>query len=366
MKRILLITILAILGAVSCSHQETVPAVGNGELRIVFNSGDLITKSDPLPSWNDGSGIYIDNSDPSNPDPDLVILVADASSGSIIGKYPDAVNAKLEGSPTSTSMSVSIKGLGDGIGDRNVIVFAFANNEGLWSMQIPGSPATPVTDLTLLTDKTQVESLMFTPLSADTCPELIDIDPLDDEDVLDRLPLSARATTTVASNGNGEVSLAMLRCVAKVTAELINKTGSKLTMYDFHNEFVGMCPNSGYVMAGSNPDTPETATGGDIVGDESSLEILAGKSFTKSWYVFPSTGPYSCNIDFWLDSTKTDPEQHFSYSDLEIHDDHARDLTELKRNQHLHIVTNISKGLTVSFSFEVMDWTLVTENVIFH
>lgn len=369
MRKILTVTLLALIGLVSCTEKETLPTSGGGgELRIVFNTGELITKTDPLPSWNDGSGIYIDNTTPGSPSPDLVILVADASSGDIIGTYPSS-NAKLEGTPTSTLMSVSIKGLGDGIGDRSVIVFAFANTEGLWAMQVPGSPATQVSDLTSLTTKTQVESLVFTPLSANTCPELIDIDPSDDEDVLDRLPLSARASTTVASNGNGEISLSMLRCVAKVTAEFVNNTGDDLTLYGFYNSFIGMCPTSGFVMAGSNPDIAGST--GNLIGEEASLFIAQESSLPKSWYVFPSTGPYTCDVHFWLNETdylsnNTSSEDYFSYSGLEVHDDHARDLTILKRNQHLHIVTRISKGLAVSFSFQVKNWTSKTETVEFN
>jgi len=41
------------------------------------------------------------------------------------------------------------------------------------------------------------------------------------------------------------------------------------------------------------------------------------------------------------------------------------DITSLERNQHLHIVTRISKGLTVSFNFEVTDWTELEETVEF-
>lgn len=356
MKKILTLAMLAMLGAVSCNNKETVPAVGGGDLRIVFNTGDLTTKSDPAPSCGDGSAIYLSPSD----EPDLVILVADQTDGDIIGWYPSA-NATLQDGPTTTSMAVSITGLGKG-GDteRPVIVYAFANTEGLWATEIGGTPKTLSELKSTLATSAQVESLMFTPLAANTCPTL---------NGTGRLPLSARGTTTIAGNGNGEVSLQMIRCVAKVTAEFINNTGDGLDMYGFHNEFVGMCPSSGLVMAGSNPDTAGSV--GNLVGDEARLHIDQGDSQQRSWFVFPSEGPYTCDVSFWLDeddyeANDTTSENYFSYSDLEVHDDHARDLAELKRNQHLHIVTRISKGLTVSFSFQVMDWTEKTENIIFH
>ena len=345
---------LAMLGAVSCNNKEIVPAVSGGDLRIVFNTGDLTTKSDPTPSCEDGSAIYI-----SGGEPDLVILVADQSDGNIIGWYPSE-NATLQDGPTPTSMSVSITGLGKGGNtERSVIVYAFANTEGLWATEIGGTPKSLSELKSTLATSAQVESLMFTPLSANTCPTLLN----------GRLPLSARGTTTVAGNGNGEIALQMLRCVAKVTAEFINNTGGDLDMYGFHNEFVGMCPSSGLVMAGSDPDTAGAA--GNLVGDETLLHIDQGDTRQQSWFVFPSEGTYTCNVSFWLDeddyvANDTSSEDYFSYTGLEVHDDHARDLAELKRNQHLHIVTRISKGLTVSFSFQVMDWTGKTENIIFH
>ena len=167
------------------------------------------------------------------------------------------------------------------------------------------------------------------------------------------------AITRRFKDASGNRPTDFINCVAwRNTAEFINNTGADLDIYDFHNEFVGMCPTSGLVMAGSDPDTAGST--GDLVGDEALLHIDQGDSQQQSWFVFPSEGPYTCNVSFRLG------DDSFSYSDLEVHDDHARDLTELKRNQHLRIVTRISKGLTVSFSFQVMDWTEKTENIIFH
>lgn len=364
MRKILFIAICALFGVVSCSNIETLPTYGDGEFRIVFNTGMMITKSDLTPSWEEGSAIFI-----SAGEPDLVILVADESSGNIIGWYPSA-NATLEADPTSTSMAVSITGLGlGGDTERDIVVYAFANTEGLWATEIGGA-STSLADLkSTLATSAQVESLMFTPLAANTCPTVKDIDPMDAEDNLNRLPLSAKGTTTIAGNGNGEIALQMLRCVAKVTSELVNNTGDDLTMYGFHNEFIGMCPTSGLVVPGSDPDL--AGSSGNLIGDESELFIARGGTRQESWYVFPSTGPYTCNVHFWLDEdayteSDTTSEDYQSYSSLEVHDDHARDLLELKRNQHLHIVTRISKGLSVSFSFQVMDWTPMPEEIYFH
>ena len=50
-----------------------------------------------------------------------------------------------------------------------------------------------------------------------------------------------------------------------------------------------------------------------------------------------------------------------------MHDDHARNIPKLARNQHLTITTRISKGKQVSFNFEVADWITEdkTESVYF-
>ena len=79
-----------------------------------------------------------------------------------------------------------------------------------------------------------------------------------------------------------------------------------------------------------------------------------------SWYVFPSIGPYTCDISFTLNA-----EDH-GYTDLPVHDDHARDISQLARNQHLTITTRIGKGKNVSFNFEVSGWDDKTETVTFN
>ena len=353
MKKFKLIIVLAILlSAVSCTREETRLAVGDCGLKINFSTSAPKTRATTPGDGNvaDGGGIYIDLTDPTAPVPDLVLLIAD-SGGSIVATYPDpvrgdAIDGTLEADPSSTSMSVTFTGLSQG----NYTVYGFANTEGLWNMTSGGNT---VTDLTTLPTAAAVEALQFSPLSAYTCPAVRN----------GRLPLSAKGSVSVSSLHTGEVTLEMIRCVAKVSAEFVNNTEIALTLSDYSSSFVGLCPNSAYVLR-HDPDFPAGASSGNIVASEASLTIPASGSVTMTWYVFPSSGPYTLDVGFTM-FKNTAQEHVYSYSDLPVHDDHARDLMALERNQNLHIVTRISKGTTVSFNFEVADWIPLTEQVLF-
>ena len=369
MKRFLLITLIALLGAVSCYREEAAaPAVGNCGLRIDFGTGLLRTRAGDG-NVADGGGIYIDDSDPNDLKPDLVILVVNNSTGNVVGRYPDdvpdsGVDSKLETGADATAMSVTFTSLDEGAHT----VYAFANTGGYWAMDGQGV-SDPDDYLLSLTTGAAIEALKFSDLFATVGDSVC---PNDKYNLPDRLPLSAKGTVNVSSEHTGEVSLEMLRCVAKVTAEFVNNTGALLTLEDYSNTIVGMCPNTGYVIA-HDTDYPTGALAGNIVAGEASLEIPATDahdqskpgSITMTWYVFPSSGPYTCNIGFTLFKGAAN-EHVYTYSNLPVHDDHAVSIPSLARNRHLHIVTKISKGTTVSFNFEVAGWGEPTvEQVLF-
>ena len=322
----------------------------HGSLRILFETGSLQTKAGPDGVVADGGGIYINENVP-----DLVILVAD-NSGDIVATYPDSgtggiITGSVEGDPAATQMSVSFTGL---LGNATYTVYAFANTQGLWTMKTGGSI---VSSLTALTSVTQVEGLQFEPVSGD----------LDSDSCLEvknsRLPLSAKGTVTLQSSGNGEISLAMLRCVAKVTAVFENQYGSALTLYEFSNTLFHMRPEIGYVIPHSSDFAVAYASEGNLAAIETDpLTIAKDNTVSKSWYVFPSIGPYTCDVSFKLDPSG----EPLQYTDLPVHDDHARDIPQLARNQHLTITTRIGKGQSVSFNFEVADWDEKTETVTFN
>lgn len=369
MKRFLLIILIALLGAVSCHLEETaLPGVGNCGLRIDFGTGLLHTRAGDG-NVADGGGIYIDDSDPSDLKPDLVILVVQNSTNTVVGTYPDpapdsGVDSNLESGADETSMSVTFTSLAEGAHT----VYAFANTGGYWAMA--GQGANDADEYLLsLTTRSAIESLCFSDLFATVSGSIC---PYDESNPPDRLPLSAKATVNVSSQHTGEVTLEMLRCVAKVTAEFVNNTGEDLTLYDYGDTLVGMCPNRAYVIQGE-PDYPAGTLAGDIIATETSLSIPATNALdpskpgtrSTSWYVFPSSGPYTCNIGFTLNKNEAN-EHTYSYSNLPVHDDHAVSIPSLPRNRHLHIVTKISKGTTVSFNFEVSGWgEPIEEQVLF-
>ena len=339
MQRKALILLLAIWSMAACTPQ----ALPEGTLRLVFATGEPQTKADTGDgNVADGGGIFIDGNIP-----DLVILIAN-SSGNIVATYPGGTG-ELEGSPLPNSVSISFKGLGQG----DYTVYAFGNTEGFWSMKSGGSA---VTSLTALTTASQVEALQFQ-------PEASDVDSHNCLKVLkNRLPLSAKGTVTLGASGNGKIELPLLRCVAKVTARFENQFGSDLTLYHFSNTMKKMRPTAGYVAPHVNDFPVDPADASDLTSGETTLSISDGEAYEEFWYVFPSIGPYTCDVQF----SQTDGGDLLQYLNLPIHDDHARSITKLDRNQHLTITTRISAGKKVSFNFEVSDWDEKTESITFN
>ena len=349
MKRYLLIAAIAIFAALSCSREEfVVQERGKGDVTISFRTSGAYSRSTVPGDGNvaDGGGISI-----SGGIPDLVILIAN-SSGTIVKTYPGS-GSTLSPDPDPAELSVTFAGLDN----ETHTAYAFANTGGLWSMSSGG---TPVTDLTTLATASQVEALQFDPLAADTCPALQN----------GMLPLSAKGTFDVGTSGNGEVSLQMLRCVAKVTMEFINNTGYSLELDDFSFALKNLCPDRGFVTPHTLPDLPGGITYGDIEEDAGDDNVLAvsgdGSSLKYEFFVFPGVAvtrsrEYALDVAF----RANDAASIKNYTDLPIHDNRAVDVMSLERNQHLHISTKISKGLTVSFNFEVQPWEAKTEQVLF-
>lgn len=344
MKRLTAILALALACLVSCKR-EARPGLPCAVTVNVF-TGDLVTKavSPGDGSVPDGGGIAFDGVN----QPDLKILIADASDA-IVARYLGSGSNLQEGA-TATRMSVTFGDLT--AADGPYTVYAFANTSGLWS--IAGG-----VDWTTVSTGAALEAMEFAPMATIGPLEVLD----------DRLPMSAKGSLTVSAGGTGEITLQMIRCAAKITMDFVNNTGETLTLYDFDFALKGICPDRGYVLPVSLPEVPSSTVNGDIENSEASAVEFAssGAAKTKSYqfYVFPSTadgGRYLLDAGFRANSPSASPN---AYSDLPVHDDHAVDIASLERNQHLHIVTRISKGLTVSFNFEVADWETKTEQVMF-
>lgn len=336
MRRKGLIWLLLLVSAFGCVR----PEMPDATLLIEFETGALQTKS---AGDTDGSSIAFNDDKP-----DLIILVAD-SNGDIVRKYNGLANAQVnchvQGEATGTRVSVSFENL---TGSQTYTVYAFANTQGLWAMK---NGENTVTDLTALSSSDDVENLLFEPAQANLTVE-------------SRLPLSAKGRVTLREGGNGELHLSLLRCCAKVTAVFENQYGDNLTLNNFSSTFVNICPAKGYVIPHENDFAvaPVADATDDLISTEAEpVTIQNGNRFEKSWYVFPSLGPYTCDVSFNLLGTP------HSYSQLPVHDDHARNITQIARNQHLTITTRIGKGKKVSFYFEVADWNTSnkTETVTF-
>ena len=333
----------------SCSKDtESVAGEGTG-VTLCFYTGAMETRATTPGDGDvaDGGGIYQEGGTP-----DLIILIANAESGTIVKRYPNE-GELISLSDTEAQIAFSFSGMPSG----KYLVYAFGNAQGLWPMiqeEDDDTDDTKVIYPTDLTDPTKVptrevlEALRFRKLGANVAPELIN----------GRMPLSAKGELEVSTGKNGQARLELLRCIAKVTAEFINNTGMDLDLSNYSNSIVNICPDRGYII--KHPAvSPESAVMGTLVAEVAEHNILYEGSISRSWYVFPSVGPYTCDISF------TANNKQYSFPGLPVTNSKRVDIPCLYRNQQLHIVTRISRGLKVSFNFEVAEWEEVSAQVQF-
>jgi hypothetical protein len=334
----------------SCSKNTENGTVEGSSVTLSFYTGAMQTRATTPGDGTilDGGGIYRDGSG----NPDLIILIADGTSGNIVKRYPGQGELL---SSTDTEAKVAFSFADNDAG--NYIVYAFGNAQGLWPMIKEGDDDTDDANVYTVADLTDpdkvptravLEALRFRKLGTNIAPELIN----------GRMPLSAKGEVVVSSGKNGQVRLELLRCIAKVTAEFINNTGGDLDLSDYTNQIVNICPNTGYII--KHPAvSPASASMGTLIATVAEHNLLHEGSISRSWYVFPSVGPYTCDIAFTANATAYD------FPDLPVTDIKRVDIPCLYRNQQLHIVTRISRGFKVSFNFEVVGWEDVTAEVQF-
>lgn len=388
MKRLLSYgCLLALVALFSCSP-EKVPAplcAPDTTVSIRFSTVNLQSTKATTPgdgSAADGGGIAATTADASKPD--IVILIANNITGhedygKIVMAYP--TTGSLESSFTANDTEATVK---FSFGDKPAgayTVYAFGNTEGLWEMTTNGSDTYTGATLTSLTTAAQVEALYFKAQSRNTLGwEDAGYDALPAAQKYDdgvsiqnsRLPVSAKASLSVSSGKNGEAYLELIRCVAKVTAIIINNTGEAMDLYEYKHTVHGINPTSGYVLP---HETDYTGTAANLLanpdakyGSPQHIPISIDSSQEYDWYVFPSNGPYKICITFTLNKGSSDPskpEKTYTYTNLPVTNWRAVDIPALGRNQHITVTTRISKGLTVSFNFEVNDWVQHTASVEF-
>lgn len=346
-------TLLLLALCCSCIPQEG--PQGTGDVSLVFSAASLTRAEVPGDGTAaDGGGIARRTDDATLPD--LWIFLVNNSTEAVAARYPGAAATDGELHPDFTALrdTVSFQGLEAG----EYTVYAFANTEDL---ALAGSP-----DLSTLTTKTALDGLLFAALAGDAAISLGN----------SRLPLAATAPLTVTANHNGTANVELLRCLAKITVELINQTEETLSMPEnsgdpglsltLHN----INPNQGYVFAHDpdipsgayTPGTPPTSRSLAITENPS---IVAKDTLKLTRFVFPSDtlrcGAYTVDVSFYLAAD----DATYSYAGLPILDYRARNLTFLKRNQHLRLQIRISRERRVSFNFRVEEWDEKTEYITF-
>lgn len=389
MKRFLIYgCLLALATLLSCTREKVpVPVCGPGtSVSISFSTVELQDTKATTPGNGtvaDGGGIAATTADSSKPD--LVILIANNITGhedygKIVMAYPTVGTLKSSFATSATQATIKFDFSAKPAGDY--IVYAFGNTEGLWDMTTNGSDTYSGASLTTLTTAAQVEALYFKPQAHNTVgwedsgyDALPAAQKYDDGIALknSRLPMSAKTSLTVTDGKNGEAYLELLRCVAKVTAIIINNTGAEMDLYNYKHTVHGINPTSGYVLPHEND---VTGTAANLLANPCAkydnpdlhIPITSEGSQAYNWYVFPSNGPYTICLTFTLNKGSTDPtkpEKTYTYTKLPITNWRAEDIPALGRNQHITVTTRISKGLTVSFNFEVNTWTEHTAEVEF-
>ncbi len=337
MKRFSRIVLASVLGFVACTGCTKRAAPQSSSVILSFAVGQAETRA--AAELADGSEIHFVSAN----EPDLFIAIANYS-GEIVARYPAVVENEsecLEANDAQATVRFN-KITNPG----SYTVYAVANKTGLWGMNSTLESASTVSDL---------EALFFNVSPSTPNP--------DDDEVM---PLSAVGTLMVKESLTGQADLDLLRCVAKVGFRFKNDTGAVLNLSNCIVTIHQINPTQGYLFE-HTPDA--TGDAGDLSLNRSTITIP--KDSSSDMYemstVYPSIAPsqavgsrYLCDISFSLGGDTKE------FTNLPIHDSMSQDIQALKRNQYLQIETRISRGLNISFNFEVMDWTPHTEDVLFH
>ena len=336
---ILCLSTLVMAFMTSCNSKlEPIRRTGNASITFYVNE---LTRASVSPGDGvvaDGGGIYS-----SAGNPDVVILITETSNPyKVIAKYINPSDADVI---ECTSTQVTIQFTEIPVGEY--VVYAVANTGGLW-------PISGFSSWSSLKKASDIDPLEFTALSANVSPALRN----------GMLPLSAKGTLVVEESGQGVVTMQMTRCVGKIVVDLVNQTGADLTMTDFDMILHNVNPDRGYVFPHS-PDVPDATTYGNYLLSKSSITILNGQTYSDSTLVFPgvTSAPsreYTCDVSFTSFAVSN------SYSNLPVITSRAEPILKIDRDERLHIVIRIAKGQTVSFNFEVGEWTKKTQYVVFY
>lgn len=348
-RKTLGLLLLTLAAAVACKHEDP-PKTGCVTLTVA--TGAPVTRS-VNGTAADGGEIVVDNGVP-----DIFIAIANYS-GNIVAIYDGADVQDGEGhdvvkclTANSTEATISFPQITSG----EYTVYAIGNKSDLWDLDDYGVPAKYGNSF-VPQRASQLDSLVFEQPAGDT-PTVASGH---------AMPLSAKGTLSVNENLNGQAELDLLRCVGKVGFKFKNETGDNITLTDCTVTIFDINQTQGYVFPKAEPDT--AGVPGNLSLNMGQIQIANGE--TTALYemqkVFPSIAPardvgrrYFCTIQFSLGGSVK------RFENLPIHDKQSQDIQALGRNQYLQIETRISKGLRISFNYEVANWDPIDEAIIFH
>lgn len=376
MKKFPLILLLAaaLLTAMSCSRKED-PSP-EGTVTLSFRAGEPVTRSVSPGDGAvaDGGGIYCTKDGEGKLHPDLYIFIFNRDTGVLEKCFkPDGTGDGIV--DDSDSQFDGEKG-----SSTNLLVTFDIHDEGFYSVYAvantgAGDSNLVFPDFAAISDISDLES------------EVISLSDSSSPNVGSRMPLSAKGVINVVeglgSKYNGYVELQMLRCVSQVQFSFKNLTGEPLTLTNCRIKFKQLNTAQAWLIPHDSDfveldDGPDSDTLDDNYRDYDSgtktLSSLADEEerdyFASPVRFFPSVAPmqtkpsagrrYLCDISFKIGGTSK------SFTNLPIHNPKSQDIKSLSRNQYLHIVTTVSKGLNVSFNFKVNEWDEHHEYVEFN
>ena len=366
-----------LLSVFSCTSEETPQAVGKVTLRFSTGNMSSATKADLSDAQRvaDGSAIAKDGSG----NPDLVILIFE--NNDLKASYPavtppvtppvitgelnsfsdGAVSVDASGNRTSFTPDEVVVTFSLPKAEKDYTVYCFANTTGLdwnetrdgenlqkWRLKDQGKEDF-AKDILMDKSPGELDELKFEPLDGTLRPQRPELSQPDDIYTVTCMPLSAKGNLHVTSSGNGEVSLPLIRPVAKLTAIITNQTGDVLNLQNYEHSVNGIFAETGYLLE-HTPDDYADDEPDDLSVSSAFIPLSQDGSFPYSWYVFPSEGPYTVDVAFTVGGTPN------TFLNLPITNWRKQNILSLERNQHLIVSTRLSYGVTVSFNFEVQEW----------
>lgn len=391
MKRWLYILLLmALTSGGACSRKEVVPEPV-GRVTLTFRTGGIATRAETPGDGNvaDGGGVYATKDGSDILHPDIHIFIFDWDTGVLKKHFGDNGNVRTTpgdadgavgedydyDSENHTSKYMSIGFDFDEEGVYSVYALANINGgDGNLDISLPDLATVTASDL---------DALVVSLTSGDS--------PV----IGERMPLTAKGKLNVErgiGKYNGYVELELHRCVNQVQFIFRNLTKNELDLYNCQITLKDMNTSQGWLFE-RDPDFVSLGDGDDAgdlddnYGNYSSgtkdLTDIPGTDnpatpaderevtyFANPVRFFPSVAPmqsvpssgqrYLCDISFQVGG------KNKSFTNLPIHTPKSLDITSLKRNQYLQVVTTVAQGENVSFNFKVVEWVTHSATVEFN